>query len=490
MLVQQRTIKQPVSMSGIGLHTGSISTMTFKPAPENYGIRFRRIDLDESPEVPADVDHVVDISRGTTIELGQARVHTVEHVMAALAGLQIDNVLIELDANEPPVGDGSAKPYVDCLLNAGFEIQNAPKDYLIIDQTVTYHNEEKKVDIVALPTDDFRITVMVDYNNPALGSQHTGLFSLDKEFISDFAPCRTFCFLHEVEVLHSQGLIRGGNLDNAIVIVDRELNEAEIKRITNKLGISEAVILGNNGVVNNRQLHFPNEPARHKLLDVLGDLALIGVPLKAQILAARPGHASNIAFARMIRKLYEQKKLIRKYQHERKEGVVFDINAIKKILPHRYPFLLIDKIIDFKMDEKIVGVKNVTTNEPFFEGHFPGQPVMPGVLILEAMAQTGGILLLNGIENPEGKLVFFMSIDKAKFRKPVTPGDQLVFELTMINRKSKICVMAGKAFVDGNLVAEAEMMASIIERKETRTQPYDGKRAPAEAESRPDGVIA
>ncbi|RPH34202.1 bifunctional UDP-3-O-[3-hydroxymyristoyl] N-acetylglucosamine deacetylase/3-hydroxyacyl-ACP dehydratase [bacterium] len=484
MLVQQRTIKQPVSMSGIGLHTGSISTMTFKPAPENYGIRFRRIDLDGSPEVPADVDHVVDISRGTTIELGEARVHTVEHVMAALAGLQIDNALIELDANEPPVGDGSAKPYVDCLLSAGFEIQNAPKDYLIIDQTVTYHNEEKKVDIVALPTDDFRITVMVDYNNPALGSQHTGLFSLEKEFVTDFAPCRTFCFLHEVEVLHSQGLIKGGNLDNAVVIVDRELNESEIKRICDKLGISEAVILGSNGVVNNRALHFPNEPARHKLLDVLGDLALIGVPLKAQILAARPGHASNIEFARKIRKLYEQKKLIRKYQHERKEGVVFDINAIKKILPHRYPFLLVDKIIDFKMDEKIVGVKNVTPNEPFFEGHFPGQPVMPGVLILEAMAQTGGILLLNGIENPEGKLVFFMSINNAKFRKPVTPGDQLVFELTMISRKSKICQMAGKAFVDGTLVAEAEMMASIIERKEPKAQPYDGNRAPAGTMSR------
>ncbi len=490
MLVQQRTIKQPVSMSGIGLHTGSISTMTFKPAPENYGIRFRRIDLDGSPEVPADVDHVVDISRGTTIELGEAKVHTVEHVMAAMAGLQIDNVLIELDANEPPVGDGSAKPYVDCLVSAGFEIQNAPKDYLIIDQTVTYHNEEKKVDIVALPTDDFRITVMVDYNNPALGSQHTGLFNLEKEFVTDFAPCRTFCFLHEVEVLHSQGLIRGGNLDNAVVIVDRELNESEIKRICDKLGISEAVILGSNGVVNNRQLHFPNEPARHKLLDVLGDLALIGVPLKAQILAARPGHASNIEFARMIRKLYQQKKIIRKYQHERKEGVVFDINAIKKILPHRYPFLLIDKIIDFKMDEKIVGVKNVTTNEPFFEGHFPGQPVMPGVLILEAMAQTGGILLLNGIENPEGKLVFFMSIDKAKFRKPVTPGDQLVFELTMLNRKSKICLMAGKAFVDGNLVAEAEMMASIIERKETKTQPFDGNRPPTGVTPRPGGVVA
>jgi UDP-3-O-[3-hydroxymyristoyl] N-acetylglucosamine deacetylase/3-hydroxyacyl-[acyl-carrier-protein] dehydratase len=464
MLVQQRTIKHPVSMSGIGLHTGNVSTMTFKPAPEDYGVRFRRIDLGGSPEVPADVDHVVDISRGTTIEVGAARVHTVEHVMAALVGLQIDNVLIELDANEPPVGDGSAKPYVDVLLKAGFEKQNAPKDYLIIDQTVHYHNEEKKVDIVALPTDDYRITVMVDYNNPALGSQHTGLFNLEKEFVSEFAPCRTFCFLHEVEVLHQAGLIRGGNLDNAIVIVDRELDDAEIKRISGKLGIKDAVILGGSGVLNNRPLHFPNEPARHKLLDVMGDLALIGVPLKAQILAARPGHASNIEFARMVRKLYQQKKLIRKYQHERKEGVVFDINAIKKILPHRYPFLLIDKIIEFKLDEKTVGVKNVTANEPFFEGHFPGQPVMPGVLILEGMAQTGGILLLNGIENPGDQLVYFMAINNAKFRKPVLPGDQLVFELTMVSRKSKICMMKGLAYVDGNLVAEAEMMASIVPR--------------------------
>lgn len=464
MLVQQRTIKHPVSMSGIGLHTGNVSTMTFKPAPEHYGVRFRRVDLGGSPEVPADVDHVVDISRGTTIEVGAARVHTVEHVMAALVGLQIDNVLIELDANEPPVGDGSAKPYVDVLLKAGFEKQNAPKDYLIIDQTVHYHNEEKKVDIVALPTDDYRITVMVDYNNPALGSQHTGLFNLEKEFVSEFAPCRTFCFLHEVEVLHQQGLIRGGNLDNAIVIVDRELDDAEIRRISDKLGIKDAVILGGNGVLNNRPLHFPNEPARHKLLDVMGDLALIGVPLKAQILAARPGHASNIEFARMVRKLYQQKKLIRKYQHERKEGVVFDINAIKKILPHRYPFLLIDKIIEFKLDEKTVGVKNVTANEPFFEGHFPGQPVMPGVLILEGMAQTGGILLLNGLENPGDQLVYFMAINNAKFRKPVLPGDQLVFELTMVSRKSKICMMKGLAYVDGNLVAEAEMMASIVPR--------------------------
>ncbi|MBP1657438.1 MAG: lpxC, partial [Bacteroidetes bacterium] len=359
MLVQQRTIKQPISLSGVGLHTGSISTMTFRPAPENSGIRFRRIDMGGTPEIPANVDHVVDISRGTTIGIGEARVHTIEHVMAALVGLQVDNVLIDIDANEPPIGDGSSKPYVDALMSAEFEKQDAPKDYLIIDQTVTYHNEEKKVDIVALPLDDYRLTVMVDYFNPALGSQHTGLFNLEKEFVTEFAPCRTFCFLHEVEMLHSAGLIKGGNLDNAIVIVDRDLPDEEIKRISSKLGIGESVILGTNGVLNNKSLHFRNEPARHKLLDLMGDLALIGVPLKAQILAARPGHASNIEFARQIRKLYQQKKLIRKYQHERKEGVVFDINAIKKILPHRYPFLLVDKITDFKVDESVVGVKNV-----------------------------------------------------------------------------------------------------------------------------------
>lgn len=470
MLVQQRTIKQPVSVSGVGLHTGSISTMTFRPAPEDFGIRFRRIDMGGTPEVPADVDHVVDISRGTTIGIGDARVHTVEHVMAALVGLQIDNVLIDIDANEPPVGDGSAKPYVDALLKAEFEKQDAPKDYLIIDQTVTYHNEDKKVDIVALPLDDYRITVMVDYFNPALGSQHTGLFNLEKEFVTEFAPCRTFCFLHEVEMLHSQGLIKGGNLDNAIVIVDRDLPDDELKRIAGKLGIGEAVILGTNGVLNNRALHFRNEPARHKLLDLMGDLALIGVPLKAQILAARPGHASNIEFARMIRKLYQQKKLIRKFQHERKEGVVFDVNAIQKILPHRYPFLLVDKIIDFKIDERVVGVKNVTANEPFFQGHFPGQPVMPGVLIIEAMAQTGGILLLNGVENPGDKLVFFMSINNAKFRRPVVPGDQLIFELKMVTRKSRVCQMSGRAFVDGTLVAEADLLASIVDRAGTQPQ--------------------
>ncbi|HAL55831.1 MAG TPA: UDP-3-O-[3-hydroxymyristoyl] N-acetylglucosamine deacetylase [Bacteroidetes bacterium] len=464
MLVQQHTIKKPVTMSGVGLHTGVQTIMTLKPAPENYGIRFKRVDMGGSPEIPADVDHVIDVSRGTTIGIGDARVHTVEHVLAAIVGLQVDNVIIELDNIEPPIADGSVKPFVEMLLEAGIQEQEAPKDYLIIDQTIRYQNEEKGVDLVALPTDDFRVTVLVDYNNPALGSQHTGLFNLEKEFVTEFAPARTFCFLHEVEILRDQGLIRGGNLDNAIVIVDRELSDEELGRLTTKLGISRSVILGNTGVLNERKLHYRNEPARHKLLDLIGDLALIGAPLKAQILAARPGHASNIEFARKIRKLYQQKKLVKKYQHEKKEGVIFDVNAIQRILPHRYPFLLVDKIIDFQLDERVVGVKNVTMNEPFFQGHFPGQPVMPGVLIVEAMAQAGGILLLNGHENPDNKLVFFMSINNVKFRRPVVPGDQLILDVEMLARRSKIVQIRGKAYVDGNLVAEGEFAAAIVDR--------------------------
>ena len=465
MLELQRTIEKPVSLSGIGLHTGTSCTMTFKPAPDNYGIRFVRVDLGGNPEIPAIADNVVDVSRGTTLGIGEAKVHTVEHVLAAVVGLQIDNLIIELDGIEPPVGDGSSIPYVEQLLAAGFVQQESPKDYLLIDETVMYHNEENKIDIVALPLDGYRATVMVDYQNPALGSQHTGLFDLEKEFVSEFAPARTFCFLSEVEHLANIGLIKGGDIDNAVVIIDRNSDDKELDELRKKLGIKEKVIAGKNGILNNKELRFKNEPARHKLLDLLGDLALIGAPLKAQILAARPGHKANVEFAKQIRKLYQQKKLVKKFQFVKKEGVVFDINAIHRILPHRYPFLLVDKIIHLELDKKVIGVKAVSSNEPYFQGHFPGQPIMPGVLIIEAMAQTGGILLLNAFPNPEEKLVLFMQINNAKFRKPVIPGDQMYMEIEMTNKKSKVVLMSGKTYVNNILVAEAEFMAAIADRE-------------------------
>ncbi|MGK9476615.1 bifunctional UDP-3-O-[3-hydroxymyristoyl] N-acetylglucosamine deacetylase/3-hydroxyacyl-ACP dehydratase [Melioribacter sp. OK-6-Me] len=469
MLELQRTIAKPVSLSGTGLHTGTSCTITFKPAPDNHGIKFVRVDLGGNPEIPATVDYVVDLSRGTTLAVGEARVHTVEHVLAAIVGLQIDNIIIEIDGIEPPVGDGSAMPFVEKLLEAGFVTQETPKDYLVIDQEVMYHDEENQIDIVALPLNDYRITIMVDYQNPALGSQHTGLFNLEKEFVKEFAPARTFCFLSEVEMLADQGLIKGGNIDNAVVIVDHELNEEGLNRLKQKLKLPPDVSVTHEGFLSHNKLRFKNEPVRHKLLDMIGDLALIGAPIKAQILAARPGHRANVEFAKKIRALYQQKKLVKKYQFVKKEGVVFDANAIQRILPHRYPFLLVDKIIDLELDKRVVGVKSVTINEPFFQGHFPGQPIMPGVLIVEAMAQVSGIMILNSFIDPDKHLVYFMSINNAKFRKPVVPGDQLVMEAELISKKSKYFSIKAAAYVDGTLVAEAEFMGAIID-KENKKQ--------------------
>ncbi len=469
MIEVQQTIKKTVTYKGRGLHTGNDTTLTFKPAPENYGIRFVRIDLDDHPEIPAIIENVkqnttIDSLRGTTIAVGDADVHTVEHVLAAIVGLQVDNIRIEINANEPPIGDGSAMPFVNKLIEAGIEQQNEPKDFVVVEEPLSFRDENRGIELVALPTDDYRITVMIDYKNPALGSQHTGLFSIKEEFITEFAASRTFCFLHEVESLIDQNLIKGGDIDSAIVIVDRELSDSELKELKNKLGIDEQVTLGKSGILNDKQLRFKNEPCRHKLLDLMGDLALVGAPIKAQILAARPGHQSNIEFARTLRDLYKKQKLTKKYSDVSTKGVVFDINAIKKILPHRYPFLLVDKIIDFEPGVKIVGIKSVTLNEDFFNGHFPGRPVMPGVLIVEAMAQVGGILLLKEGDDVDDKLVLFMGIDGVKFRKPVVPGDQLVMELTMLKARRSTFKMAGKAYVQGELVCEAEMMAAVVDR--------------------------
>jgi UDP-3-O-[3-hydroxymyristoyl] N-acetylglucosamine deacetylase/3-hydroxyacyl-[acyl-carrier-protein] dehydratase len=465
---KQRTISKEVSFSGIGLHTGNPSTITFKPAPANYGYKFIRTDLEKRVEIPALVDYVVDLSRGTTLGIDDVRVHTVEHVLAALAGMRIDNCIIELSANEPPVVDGSSLPYVEALKQAGIVEQDAERKYLVIDDTVRYTNEAKQVDIVALPLDDYRITVMVDYFNPALGSQHTGLFNLEQEFETEFAPARTFCFLTEVEVLYKNGLIKGGSLDSAIVIIDCELSEDKKQWVKETFKVSDVPdSLVNGGILNNSSLRFKNEPARHKLLDMIGDLTLVGAPIKAQILAARPGHASNFEFAKLLRKKYLKQLELERLNPSKAPDVVLDINGLLKIMPHRYPFLLIDRIIHFNEEKtKIIGYKNVTFNEPFFVGHFPERPVMPGVLICEALAQTGGLIVWSQLTPKEvgNKLLFFMGIKNARFKKPVLPGDQLVMEVELTHKKLNTLMFKGVAYVDGTPVAEAEFQAAIVDR--------------------------
>jgi len=463
MVENQRTIKKEIYLEGVGLHTGNNTRITFRPAPPDSGVTFVRTDIPGSPAVIADIDHVVDISRGTTLAKGKAKVHTVEHVLAALAGLQIDNMIIELNANEPPVGDGSAKIFVDKILEAGIENQDAERQYLEIDTPLSYSEPDRAVDIVVTPSDTLRITFMIDYKNPALGTQYTTLIDLDKEFVKDYAPSRTFCFLSEVEMLKSQGLIKGGGLETAIVIYDSDRGQDEVERIRNALDLKDEAFVGKTGIINDIPLRFPNEPVRHKALDLLGDMFLIGVPIKGHILAARSGHKANVALVKKIRALYKKKKLIGKYQKS-KSSPAIDINGIMEIMPHRYPFLLIDKILELEPEKRVVALKNVTINEPFFQGHFPDHPIMPGVLIMEALAQAGGVLLLEAVGNPKTKLVYFLTMDKVKFRKPVLPGDTLRLELDMIFYRRGICKMHGKALVGDILVAEAELTAKVLDR--------------------------
>lgn len=465
MADMQRTIKKPASFSGTGLHTGVQTTITFRPAPINHGITFIRTDLENCPEIPADIDHVVDLQRGTSLGVGNVKVHTVEHVLAALAGLQIDNMKIELSNSEPPVGDGSAWPYVQAITEAGIAEQDAPRQYLQIEHPIAYSEKERGVDLVVVPSDRMRITFMVDYRNPALGTQYTSLVDLDEEFVEEFSKARTFCFLTEVEYLLDAGLIKGGSIDSALVIVDEELNENKISRLKKSFGESRDIFCGKTGILNDIPLRYYNEPVRHKALDLLGDLFLIGVPLKAHILAARSGHAANVALARKIRSLYQKQLISNKYNPQNSTGnYLLDINAILKIMPHRYPFLMIDRILDLEGTSKIVAIKNVTINEPYFMGHFPGKPVMPGVMIVEAMAQAGGLLLLNALENPESKLAFFMGIDEVKFRRPVVPGDQLRMEVEMLNFKRSMIKITGKAYVESKLVAEGIFTAMVVDK--------------------------
>jgi len=463
MYTKKRTVAREISFAGTGLHTGENCTITFKPTDPDHGIKFLRTDIDGAQAIPADIDHVVDIERGTTIGIGEATVHTVEHVLAALTGLGIDNVLIELDGPEPPVGDGSAMPFVEKLLKAGIHEFEADKEFLEIDTPMSYSEPERKVDIVVTPSDDFRITFLIDYANPALGTQYTSLVNLEQEFVEEFAPSRTFCFLSEVEMLKNQGLIKGGGTDNAIVISDAKNGDDEVKRIKKALDIKGDVFVGKTGIVNDVPLRFYNEPVRHKALDLIGDLTLIGVPIKGHVLAARSGHKANVALVKKLRSLYQKKQIASRFQ-TRKTEALLDINGIMKILPHRYPFLLIDRILDLEPEKKVVAIKNVTINEPFFNGHFPGHPIMPGVLIVEAMAQAGGLLLLNTIGDPETKLAYFMSMDRVKFRKPVVPGDQIRFEVDMVDFRRNTCRIQAKAYVDNAVAAEATFMAAVVDR--------------------------
>jgi len=462
----QRTISGPAEFSGIGLHTGRPCTVRFLPAPAGHGVRFRVTVDGQTHEIVPDIDKVIDINRGTTIAEGKLRIHTVEHVLAALAGLEIDNVICEMDNIEPPVGDGSAAPFVAVLHAAGVEKQDELKNYIELDEPVVYSDPERKVDIIVLPSEAFRVTFMVDYQNPALGTQYTSLVSLEDEFAAEFAPARTFCFLHEVEFLYREGLIKGGRLDNAIVIADHGMTQQDVDHLKEMLNYPGDVPLGKTGILNDTPLRFHNEPVRHKVVDLIGDLSLIGRPLKAHVLAGRSGHKANIEVARKIRSMVQKQEISRKYaaRPATTGGLVLDARAIENIMPHRYPMLLIDRVIDLVPGKTVTAIKNVTINEPFFVGHFPGHPIMPGVLIIEAMAQAGGILLLNAVDDPQTKVVYFMGIDGVRFRKPVTPGDQLRFELEMLSFRRSMCKMVGKAFVGDTLVTEATLMAALVEK--------------------------
>ncbi len=465
MAEKQRTLKSAVKLIGVGLHTGEKVTLEICPASDNHGYKFQRTDLEGEPVIKADCDLVVATDRGTTLEQNGARVYTTEHVLAALYGCQVDNALIKLDGPEVPIMDGSSLPFVHAIESVGCEDQEAERDYFELTENIPWEDVEKGIEFLAVPDVNYRITVMVDYKSPVLGTQHASMYQIG-DFKPEIAGCRTFVFLRELEFLAKNNLIKGGDLDNAIVLVDRDdVSQEELNRLAKLLGKEDLKIsIDGIGVLNSTKLQFENEPARHKLLDIVGDLALVGKPIKAHILAARPGHSGNVRFAKVLKdQIKKQANAGRNFDLTKEP--LYNINDIERMLPHRFPFLMIDKIMEIQ-EESIVGVKNITMNEPIFTGHFPGNPVFPGVLQIEAMAQVGGIFALSKVEDPHLYSTYFMKIDNVKFKQKVIPGDTIVFELFLLSPiRRGLVEMGGKAYVNGKVVMEAEMLAQVIKDK-------------------------
>ena len=460
---KQKTIQKEITLSGVGLHTGNTVSMTLKPAPINHGFAFSRVDLEGSPTIEAKAEYVVTTQRGTNLEKNGVQIQTTEHILAAAVGLNIDNLLIEINASEPPIMDGSSKYFVEAIEKAGIKEQDAKIEEYVVKEIISFKDEVNGSEIILMPADEYQVTTMVDFGTKILGTQNATLDSLS-DFKEEIAAARTFSFLHEIEMLLENDLIKGGDLNNAIVYVDKELSANTMHKLK-KAFKKDNISVKPNGILDNLTLHWANEAARHKLLDVIGDLALVGTRIRGKVIANKPGHQVNTQFAKKLAKIIKAEKRNNVPVYNLNKTPLLDIHQIMDILPHRPPFLLVDRVLELS-DKHVVGMKNVTMNENFFVGHFPGAPVMPGVLQVEAMAQCGGILVLSTVPDPENYLTYFMKMDNVKFKQKVLPGDTLIFKAELITPiRRGICHMQAYAYANGRLVAEAELMAQIAKKK-------------------------